>query len=126
MLRRWTEAILQNIAATVLVALIPGAVTAYLTAMGCKWTSPLLLGIIAATLSSLTLLILRKQIGMPVNRVLANEDNIEGLVRQWLSNFRVGVKNEPNAEVYLKLTATMDSESRWGSLGHAVTLAVTL
>ncbi len=109
MLKRWTEAILQNVFAGVLMTLIPAAATAYLASTSSRWITPILLGLLAAALSALTLLLLRKQIGIPVKRVTPNLENIEGLVQSWLNNFRVSVKNDPVPEASFRVFATMDS-----------------
>lgn len=112
MLKRWIESVLQNVVATVLIALVPAAGIAYLARVGSQWTSPLLLGGLAAALSSLTALLLRRQIGLPLRRVTADTNNIEGLVRLWLSNFRVAVKNDPQSDAYFRVIATMDSGTK--------------
>jgi hypothetical protein len=112
MLKRWIESVLQNVVATVLIALVPAAGIAYLARVGSQWTTPLLLGALAATLSSLTGLFIRRQIALPVMRVMANKDNIEDLTRGWLNTFRVGVKNEPSPETFFRFVVTMEGGTR--------------
>ena len=108
MVKRWIESILQNVVATVLIALVPGAGIAYLARIGSQWTTPLLLGGLAAALSSLTAFLLRRQIGLPIKRETVSIENVEDLTRVWLNNFRVGIKNDPLPEASFRFLVTMD------------------
>jgi len=108
MVKRWLESILQNVVASVLIALVPAAGITYLAKVGSQWTSPLLLGAMAAALSSLTALLIRRQLVLPTKSVTASTHNIEGLSLAWLGNFRVGIKNEPTPEAFFRFVLTMD------------------
>ena len=94
MVKRWIEAILQNVVAAALITLIPGALATYLTAIGTRWVTPLMLGLAAAAVSDLTLFVLRRQIGLPVKRLVPDENNIEtfgrGLFQRRAGSSRLG------------------------------------
>lgn len=109
MFRRWIEGTLQGVLATVLVALVPGAVVTYLAKIGSTWTEPILLGLGAAALVSIVAVSVNAIRRLPARRIIVDLENVESSVRLWLSNFRVSVKNDPVAEAHFRLAATMDS-----------------
>jgi hypothetical protein len=112
MFRRWIEGILQGALATVLLALLPLAAVTYLARIRSEWTAPILLGLSAGALVSVIFAAINATRRLPPQRVVPDLENVEVLVRLWLNNFRIGVKNDPIPETYFRVSATMDGGAR--------------
>lgn len=91
------------------VAGIGGIVIAFLSKNASAWALPVFYGLIAFAVLSVGMWALRSISKLPRPRVVTSVDNVEALVRTWLNNFRVGVKNDPVAEAFFRIIATMDN-----------------
>jgi hypothetical protein len=106
--RDWGKGIGQGIATTVVLALVPGSVVAYLAHIQSVWTLPVLLGLGAALMIAFIIGIAKAITHLPPKRIMPNNENIEGCVRAWLDNYKVAVQNDPSPETHFRLRITLD------------------
>jgi hypothetical protein len=107
----FVRGIITNIVSAILVA-GAGVVITVLARNASLWTTPVLYGLSASALLSISILAFRAMVRIPRARTLPTIENIESLVRLWLDNFRLGVRNDPNPETFFRLIVTMDSGTK--------------
>jgi hypothetical protein len=112
MFRRWIEAIGQSVLATVLLALVPGAIVAWLVKIQSAWATPLLWGLAAALMMALIVVIVRANLRLPPKRLIPNTKNIADCLRTWLDNFNYGIKNSPDPAAHFCFLVTTESERK--------------
>jgi hypothetical protein len=112
MWKRWAENTGASLLAAVIIALIPGAIVTYLAKIQSAWTTPLLLGMTAATLAAVIILALDAIRRLPPRRVIPTTENIESCVRDWLNNFLCSVKKAPIENAYFRYLVTLGSGTK--------------
>lgn len=112
MFRRWLEGTLQSILGTVVIALIPGAVVTYLSHIQSAWTTPVLLGLCATSLTAIIVLSVDAVRRLPPRRIIPSTTNIESCIRDWLNNFQCSVKRAPLENTYFRYLVAMDSGTK--------------
>ena len=80
---QWFEKLAQNL----LASLIFSALVAVFTRYGRSWTKPVLIGLLAGTLLSSFLFLLRIALALPRIEKPTTTENIEDRVRTWLDSF---------------------------------------
>jgi hypothetical protein len=109
---KWfVRGLVTNITSAILVA-GAGVLIGLLAKGASAWTSPVLYGLGGSALLSISLLVFSIMARLPRARRLPSTDNVESLVRLWLNNFRLAVKNDPNQEVFFRFVVTMDSGTK--------------
>lgn len=112
MFRRWTEGTLQSILASVIIALIPGAVVTHLVRIQSGWAGPVMMGLCAFTVTMFAILALDAIRRLPPRRVIPTLKNAESCVRDWLDNFRVSVQKSPLSTAYFRFLVTVESGTK--------------
>jgi len=107
----WGKSIGQGILATIIVALIPGAIVTYLAHIQSVWTVPVLEGLGAALMCAGIVIMVRAWGHLPPIRTRPNATNIESCIHSWLDNERVSVKNDPSPESYFRLRIILNEKT---------------
>jgi hypothetical protein len=111
-IKTWISAIVQGVLSTIAIALIPGAFLIYLARLQSVWTTPLLIGLGGTMMAAIIICAARLVRSLPNERVIPTTDNIEKCVRDWLDNFRYGVKNDPIQTAHFRFVVTTDGGRR--------------
>ncbi|MHB1959680.1 MAG: DUF2299 family protein [Acidobacteriaceae bacterium] len=98
--------------ASVLIALIPGAIVTHLIRIQSAWSGPVLGGMGATALAMIILLSIDAIRRLPPRRVIPNLKNIESCVRDWLNNFQYSVKKSPVETAHFRYLVTVDSGTK--------------
>jgi len=107
----WGNSVGQGILVTIIVALVPGGIVAYLAHIQSIWTMPVLLGLGAALMSAGIVIMARAWAHLPPIRTRPNAKNIESCIHSWLDNERVSVKNDPSVGSYFRFRITLNEKT---------------
>jgi len=112
MVRKWIESILQGILASIIFAIIPGGFVVYLAHVKSEWAIPILMGLGATAMCSVSLIGISGFRRLPPKKEVTTVETVERQIRAWLNNFRYAVQNDPNPFAFFWLIITTSAGVR--------------